>query len=128
MPTDTDPIVENWYENQEENHRFKVIALDDAIGTVEIQHYDGSLEEIDIETWYLLDIEQIDNPDSWAGALDDLEQNDSDYMDSELATDTWDTIPQAARSTDIPADSVNNNPVDEWGEGFPEEEPWDEEG
>lgn len=128
MPTDTDPIVEQWYESLEENHKFKVIALDDTIGTIEIQHYDGSLEEVDIETWYQLDIELTDDPNDWIGALDDPVQDLSDYEDSDLVRDGWETSQQAARSNVTSAESDNDNPPDDWGEGFPQEEPWNGEG
>lgn len=44
-----EPIVGDWYRSH--GALFEVVAIDEAGGTVEIQHADGDLEEIDSEDW-----------------------------------------------------------------------------
>ena len=83
MPTDVDPIINNWYDHLDKGQMFRVIALDEDSETVEIQYFDGDLEEVDLEAWYLLDIEPTDDPEDWSGPFDDLEADD--FGDTETA-------------------------------------------
>jgi hypothetical protein len=70
MPTDVDPIIDNWYCHLDKGQRFRVVAVDEIGQTVEIQNFDGNVDEFDLETWYQLDIEACEAPENWAGALD----------------------------------------------------------
>ncbi|MFO1422853.1 MAG: DUF6763 family protein [Candidatus Competibacteraceae bacterium] len=42
--SDVDPIIGNWYRNQETGNDFEVVALDEDAQTIEIQYFDGELE------------------------------------------------------------------------------------
>ena len=44
------PGIGDWY-RLSGGALFEVVALDDDDGTVEIQYFDGTLEEMDIEDW-----------------------------------------------------------------------------
>ncbi len=48
----------------------KTIFEDEPARTVEIQNFDGTLEEYDLKDWYQLYIEHCEAPESWAGAND----------------------------------------------------------
>lgn len=74
--SDLDPIVENWYLNLETRSRFEVVAVDEHTQTVEIQHFDGEVEELDMDTWHSLVLEPSTPPDDWSGPFDDLERED----------------------------------------------------
>ena len=79
------PIIGNWYRH-ENGDIFEVVALDEKDNTVEIQYYDGTIEELDIDAWEQLEIEESEAPDDWTGSLDaddeDLgENNDSPNED-----------------------------------------------
>jgi hypothetical protein len=76
MNSDADPIIGNWYRHLDKGQSFTVVAVDDDARTVEIQHFDGDLEEIDLDTWYLLPIELIEEPENWSGPLDVAELDD----------------------------------------------------
>jgi hypothetical protein len=65
MGTELDPIVGNWYQRMDSDERFEVIAVDEDAGTVEIQYYDGEVEEMDIDAWYGLDLDAIETPEEW---------------------------------------------------------------
>ncbi|MGH8327740.1 MAG: DUF6763 family protein [Steroidobacteraceae bacterium] len=43
------PIVGHWY--RMEGGLFEVVAIDDDDATVEIQYFDGTVEEMDLEDW-----------------------------------------------------------------------------
>lgn len=77
--SDADPIIGNWYRNQETGNDFEVVALDEDAQTVEIQYFDGELEELDLEIWYDLPIDPIEAPEDWSGPFDEMEKDDLGY-------------------------------------------------
>ncbi len=76
MPTEVDPIVDNWYYHLDKGQRFYVVAVDDDNSVVEIQHFDGDVEEVSLENWYEMNIAVGEAPDNWSGATDIGEKDD----------------------------------------------------
>jgi len=66
------PIVGNWY--QLEGERFEVVAIDEDDATIEIQYFDGTVEEMDFEDWGAhcenRALEQVGAPEDWSGSVD----------------------------------------------------------
>ena len=89
MPNELDPIVEQWYAHRDKGQRFYVVALDEDERAVEIQHFDGDLEEISLEEWRELNIELSDEPENWSGALDIAEQDDFGTGVTDTTADDW---------------------------------------
>ncbi|MFA7095454.1 MAG: DUF6763 family protein [Gammaproteobacteria bacterium] len=83
MPTDVDPIVGNWYRDLERDERFEVVAVDEDEGVVEVQYFEGEVEELDVDTWYEMDLEVIEAPDDWTGPMDGIVQDDLGYAGTE---------------------------------------------
>ena len=79
MSTETDPIQGNWYRDLDKDEEFFVIDVYEDDGIVEIQHYDGDVEEIELDAWYDLNIEAVEPPDDWVGPYDDVEKDDLGY-------------------------------------------------
>ena len=50
MTSEADPIIDAWYHHPEKAQKFKVTALDDHAATVEIQYFDGNIDELDLDT------------------------------------------------------------------------------
>src|ERR1700722_19175486 len=67
------PIVGEWYRGGT-NELFEVVAIDDQDETIEIQYFDGTVAEMDFDSWneHLWDdlIEAADAPEDWSGAID----------------------------------------------------------
>ncbi len=126
MVTEVDPIVGNWYRHLDKGQSFEVVAVDEDSGTVDIQQFDGDLEELSIESWYQLDIELSEPPEDWTGAMDDIVRDDLGYSETEMRREDWseplEEVKPAGRWAEEPAEDQ-----DDWGEGQPEEEPWKEE-
>ncbi len=78
---DIDPIVGNWYKNLETRIDFEVVAVDEDTQTVEVQHFDGEVEEWDLDIWREMVLEAIEPPEDWSGPFDDLEPDDLGYGD-----------------------------------------------
>jgi hypothetical protein len=53
---------------------FEVVALDDDDGTIEIQYFDGTVEELEIEDWEAQweegALETAEPPEDWSGSVD----------------------------------------------------------
>ena len=44
--------------------------MDDQDGTIEIQHFDGTIEEAEPEDWIAMHAEKAEAPDDWSGSVD----------------------------------------------------------
>jgi hypothetical protein len=68
------PRVGDWYQNISRDN-FEIVALDEEEATMEIQYFDGAVEEIDFDSWYEMEIQPIEPPEDWSGSLD-IERED----------------------------------------------------
>ncbi len=78
MATDIEPVIGNWYKTDDES-TFEVIAVDED--SIEVQYFDGGIEEFDGAAWKEMALEEIEAPEDWSGPFDDLEKDDLDYTD-----------------------------------------------
>ena len=74
------PIIGNWYRIQG-SESFEVVAFDEDDGTIELQYFDGTVEEMDIEDWQAEQetgaLEEVEPPEDWTGSVDvDPEEDD----------------------------------------------------
>jgi hypothetical protein len=127
MPNEQDPIVQNWYQFLDKGQKFKVVAVDEDSGYIEIQHYDGDVEEIDMDVWDELDIELIEPPEDWSGPVDYVERDDMGYTETGMSQEDWSTSLREVYSKEESLGGEDLDELDEWGEGFPNEEPWEDE-
>jgi hypothetical protein len=85
------PVVGHWYRGVTDE-LFEVVAIDDQDETIEIQFFDGSVTEIDFESWneQLRDelLEVADAPEDWSGAVD-VEVEDLDREFEDTARPAW---------------------------------------
>lgn len=61
--------VGSWY-RVGGNAYFEVVALDMASETIEIQYYDGAVEELDFDSWLEMGALPCSAPNDASGALD----------------------------------------------------------
>lgn len=97
-----EPVVGHWYSHLDKGDLFQVVALDESSGSIEIQEFDGALDEMDLDEWRQMPIEAAEQPEDWSGPVDDLEPDELGYTDmqgEELAADgdvadtmTWQDI------------------------------------
>ncbi len=74
MANNFQPRVGDWYQNISGDN-FEIVAHDIDEATVEIQYFDGAIEEIDADSWYEMEIQPIEPPEDWSGSLD-IERDD----------------------------------------------------
>ncbi len=89
MPIQQPPAVAQWYKHQDKGQEFQVVSVDEDEGTVEIQHFDGDVEELDIDAWYEMEIEAIETPEDWTGPMDDVEVDDLGYTETDMTENDW---------------------------------------
>jgi hypothetical protein len=75
------PVVGQWYSHRDKGDLFQVVATDDDTGTIEIQEFDGALDEFDLSEWHQLAIEAAEQPEDWSGPVDDVEPDEFGYTD-----------------------------------------------
>ena len=89
MRHELDPVVDQWYMHRDKGQRFVVIAVDENENMIEIQHFDGDIEEFSLDEWYDLNIELCEEPENWSGALDIGETDDLGTEVTDTTEDDW---------------------------------------
>ena len=89
MGREYEPVVGNWYRDLDEEESFVVLSVDEDAEMIEIQHVDGDVEEIDLDTWAELDLDPTGEPEGWSGSEGDDDDEDWEE-DEEEDEDDWD--------------------------------------
>ncbi len=90
MAKSTDPIIAQWYHYPQKSEKFQVTAIDEQSDSVEIQYFDGNIDEFELATWYTLEIEPIETPEDWTGPLNNIEKDDLTPIGTEMQDEDWD--------------------------------------
>lgn len=80
--TEMTPQIGDWYRNRENGARFEIVAIDDRTNSIEIQYFEGEVEELDEDIWEALNLEPIAAPEDWSGPFDDVEPEDLDSVEN----------------------------------------------
>ena len=84
--TSPSPVVGEWYRRH--GALLEVVAIDRDDGTVEVQHFDGTLEEFDLESWGEQEFEEAQAPEDWTGSVD-VEPEDYENENETAAIGIW---------------------------------------
>lgn len=68
------PVVGDWYQGAG-GQNFEIVAIDSEEGTIEIQYFDGAIEELDFVSWGQLTLAEIDPPEDYSGAMDMMRED-----------------------------------------------------
>ncbi|HEY2035586.1 MAG TPA: DUF6763 family protein [Steroidobacteraceae bacterium] len=90
MSRDYEPVPGQWYENLEDEESFRVLTVDEDSELVEIEYLDGEIEEIDLETWHEMDLDQTTEPEGWAESDEEEDEEEEDEEEDEEDDDDWD--------------------------------------
>lgn len=93
------PKVGRWF-RRANRAVFEVVAIDEEDGTVEIQYFDGTLAEVDLENWDSLLIERVAEPEDWSGAMDVAPEDTIHDHDGQLPHDWSDPLEVMERQRD----------------------------
>lgn len=88
-PRNPPPEIGQWYLHRDKGEPFQVVGIDDADGTVEIQSFDGDVDELDLDEWHSMEIEPGEPPEDWTGPIDTLEADERGSPDDQTRTVDW---------------------------------------
>lgn len=63
------PVIGQWF-RRPDGTLFEVVAIDEADRTIELQQFDGTIDEVDLETWPELFLIEVSAPEDWSGSVD----------------------------------------------------------
>ena len=70
------PVIGHWY-RRSNGSLFEVVAVDEKDATVELQFFDGTIDDVDLDTWPNMLIETVGAPEDWSGSVD---MDPEDYL------------------------------------------------
>ena len=83
------PVIGEWF-RRAGGDSFEVVAIDRDDHTIEIQYFDGTVEEIELEEWRESEIETCEAPEDWTGSLDvEPEDTENEYEAEPGNTRPW---------------------------------------
>lgn len=83
------PTIGNWYRNLEDTRLFEIVAMDEDDKTIEIQYFEGEIEELDTDTWGELSLELTAAPEDWTGPYDDVVSDDMGDTEEPMHPENW---------------------------------------
>lgn len=86
--TSPSPVVGDWYRRLD-GALFEVVAIDRDDGTVEVQHFDGTVEEFDLESWNDQGFQEGKAPEDWSGSVDVEPEDYENERDSNGISASW---------------------------------------
>lgn len=80
-----EPVIGQWYRDIDDRI-FEVVAIDDD--GIEIQFYDGDVEELEMDIWEQLEVTAIAEPNSGSGPFEESEDEFS-ILAEEYRPSNW---------------------------------------
>jgi hypothetical protein len=122
MANNLEPLAGQWYRRLGKGEMFQVIDADAQDGSVEIQSFDGEIEQLSDEDWRVLEVEACEPPEDWTGPYDDIERDDLGYSDTEMTAEDWRApVEGAPPRREAWQETTPEDDNDEGDEGRPEE-------
>ena len=63
------PAIGQWY-RRTGGETFEVVAVDPDDSTIEIQYFDGTIEELELDEWNTDPVVAQEAPEDWTGSVD----------------------------------------------------------
>lgn len=63
------PTIGQWF-RRPNGTLLEVVAVDEDASTIEIQYFDGTIDEIEIESWRDQLLVEVEAPEDWLGSMD----------------------------------------------------------
>ncbi|MFA5941491.1 MAG: DUF6763 family protein [Sinimarinibacterium sp.] len=83
------PVIGQWYRRVDEAQAFQVVAVDELEGTVEVQYFDGTVDELRLAQFVGQDIERCEASPDWTGAYDGVARDDQGATEADMAPEDW---------------------------------------
>ena len=63
------PSIGQWF-RRPNGTLLEVVAVDEADSTVEIQFFDGTIDEVELDAWREQFLVEVSAPEDWSGSVD----------------------------------------------------------
>jgi hypothetical protein len=85
MDIPTDPVVGQWYRSPaaDKGGILQVVDVDADEDTIEVQYFDGNIEELSDEEWRSRGLKSCAPPEDWTGPYDGVRSDDLGYSDGD---------------------------------------------
>jgi hypothetical protein len=113
--------IGQWYTRADKGELFQVVGRDESSRTIEIQAFDGDVDEVDSEAWTMLAAQPAEAPEDWTAPMDDIETDDLGYSETEMTAKDWNEPLQPLRTEGESWEDTEEEEGDALGEGTPEE-------
>lgn len=82
----TKAVIGDWYLGIGNEDPFEVVAVDEELGTIDVQYFDGSIDEFDLDTWDEMETVPCAPPEDVSGIyeMEFGEFDDTDESSHEL--------------------------------------------
>lgn len=74
------PPTGSWYQDLDNGALFEVVAIDEKSQTIEVQYYDGEIDEFDVESWGSLRVTHASAPENAYASYDGSFTNDEEFL------------------------------------------------
>jgi len=85
------PEIGSWYRLRG-GESFEVVAVDEDDSTIEVQYFDGTVEEMELEDWEARrsngEIADAQAPEDWSGSIDADSEDDAPTRNSGFGADS----------------------------------------
>ncbi len=88
MASRTLPTVGTWYAHRGKGQLFQVVAFDEDDGLIELQDFEGDVDEVDLDTWLEMPLDPAAPPEDWRGPLE-VESGDAEDEVTEGRARDW---------------------------------------
>lgn len=127
MENDLEPIIGNWYMHRDKGQRFEVVAIDEDRELIELQHFDGDIEEVSLTEWEEMNIALTEEPQNWTGPVDVEELDDLGTEITDTSKEDWsEPLAQFHDAEQERLLQEQKEYADEWEEELPLESSGDE--
>jgi hypothetical protein len=110
--------IGQWYLRRDKGQSFQVTGLDGRSSTIEIQNFDGDVDEIEAEDWPTLPLGLAEAPEDWTGPMDHSERDDLDSDDTGMTPYHWngplDALSIASPLTEIWEGTADAGQIEAW--------------
>lgn len=114
------PEIGCWYSRKDKGEMFQVVGRDESTRAIEIQTYDGDLDEIDGDAWRMLPLERIEPPEDCNAPMDLGEPEDLGYSATEMSMEDWNqALAELREDGESWQDTDDEEELDPLGEGMP---------
>ena len=88
MAINSTPNIGDWFQRAN-GETFEIVAADASKNCVEVQYFDGTIEEIDMDDWNGQMYTSVEAPEDWSGSMD-IEKQDYGVDTDEESHLHWD--------------------------------------